>query len=304
MIRLISGNDILHTEMKNIDEIRSGDVKSIARAISQIENEAVGYEEILKKLPENTHCGVIGITGPPGAGKSTLTDKLIELLLKDDKRVAVLCIDPSSPFHSGAILGDRIRMSSWYKNPNVYIRSLASRGILGGLHPNMIEITDLLRSANFDYIIIETIGVGQNEIEISGLADVTVVVLVPESGDDIQMMKSGIMEIADIFVVNKADRPDAGHFAKDIINANQINSEKQIPVIKTVAKDNIGIDELASEIKTRLLAMDEEKRLKLLSEKAYQLIVRKNIRKIDKKEIYRKIKESGERNIYKITEQF
>jgi len=290
--------------MINVDDIRSGDVKWIARAISQIENGYPGYEEMLKQLSGNPACGIIGITGPPGAGKSTLTDKLIELLLREGNRVAVLCIDPSSPFHSGAILGDRIRMSSWYKNPNVYIRSLASRGILGGLHPNMIEITDLLKAANFDYIIIETIGVGQNEIEISGLADVTVVVLVPESGDDIQMMKSGIMEIADIFVVNKADRPDANHFAKDIINANQINSERQIPVIKTIAKDSIGVDELAGQIKARLTTMDEEKRLRLLSEKAYQLIVRKRIRNIDRKEIDKKIIESKDRNIYRIIEEF
>src|SRR5262249_37535052 len=146
---------------------------------------------------------------PPGAGKSTLTDALIGEAIKQDKKVAVLCVDPSSPFNRGALLGDRVRMSEWYNHPKVFIRSLASRGSLGGLHPKIIEITELIKASLFDYIFIETVGVGQSEVEIAGLADVTVVVTVPESGDEIQTMKAGLMEIADIFVVNKADRPDA-----------------------------------------------------------------------------------------------
>ena len=151
----------------HIEKLQAGDFKTIARSISLIENEAEGYEELLQSLPLS-HTHIIGVTGPPGAGKSTLVDGLIGLLIKDQKKVAVLCVDPSSPFNLGALLGDRIRMSEWYNNPNVYIRSLATRGSLGGLHPKIIEITDLLKAALFDYIIIETVGVGQSEIEIDG----------------------------------------------------------------------------------------------------------------------------------------
>src|SRR6266571_1288884 len=171
-----------------LELIIHGDVKALSRSISLIE------------------------TGAPGTGKSTLTDALIGALVNDEKKIGVLCVDPSSPFNLGALLGDRIRMSEWYNHPNVFIRSLATRGNLGGLHPKIIEITDLLKAAAFDYIIIETVGVGQSEIEIAGLADVTVVVLVPEAGDEVQTMKAGLMEIADVFVVNKADRPDADLF--------------------------------------------------------------------------------------------
>ena len=145
-----------------------------------------------------------------------MTDALIGSLINEDKKIGVLCVDPSSPFNLGALLGDRIRMSEWYNHPNVFIRSLASKGSLGGLHPKIIEITDLMKAAGFDYIIIETVGVGQSEVDIAALADVTIVVLVPEGGDEIQTMKAGIMEIADIFVVNKSDRPDADTFVNNL----------------------------------------------------------------------------------------
>ena len=148
-------------------QIQQGDVKALARCISLVENEVPGYELLLQSLPSNNQP-VIGITGPPGAGKSTLTDALIGALKEGGKKVAVLCIDPSSPFNLGALLGDRIRMSDWYNNPNVFIRSLATRGSLGGLHPKIIEITDLIKAAPVDYIIVETVGVGQSEIEIAG----------------------------------------------------------------------------------------------------------------------------------------
>ena len=159
---------------------------------------------------------VIGITGPPGAGKSTLADALIGHYVNEQKRVAVICIDPSSSLYFGALLGDRIRMSDWYNHPSVFIRSLATRGSLGGLHPRAIEIADLLKQAPFDCILIETVGVGQNEMAIAGLADTTLVVLAPEAGDDIQSMKAGLLEVADIFVVNKSDRPDADLFVHNL----------------------------------------------------------------------------------------
>ncbi|HVE60396.1 MAG TPA: hypothetical protein VNA26_01160, partial [Chitinophagaceae bacterium] len=184
-----------------LDQLVQGDMKALARGISFVENERPGYLELMSMLP-NSEAKIIGITGPPGAGKSTLVDGLLKEFVDRQNKVAVLCVDPSSPFNLGAVLGDRIRMSNWYSHPQVYIRSLATRGSLGGLHPKILEITDLIKAAKFDYIIVETVGVGQSEIEIAGLAHTTVVVVVPESGDEVQTMKAGLMEIADIFVVN------------------------------------------------------------------------------------------------------
>src|SRR4028119_294027 len=176
--------------------IQQGDIRAIARSISIIENEIPGYDELLRSLP-HSDTKIIGITGPPGAGKSTIVDGLIGLLVDSNQRVGILCVDPSSPFNLGSLLGDRLRMNQWYNNPNVFIRSLATRGSLGGLHPKILEISDLLKAAPFDVVIIETVGVGQSEVEIAGLADSTIVVVVPESGDEIQTMKAGIMEVAD-----------------------------------------------------------------------------------------------------------
>src|SRR5688572_29229651 len=220
-----------------LHQIQKGDIKAIARSISLVENEVPGYEELLQSLPASP-TKIIGITGPPGAGKSTLVDALIGLLVENGKKVGVLCVDPSSPFNLGAVLGDRIRMSDWYTHPNVFIRSLATRGSMGGLHPKIIEITDLMKAFSFDHIIVETVGVGQSEIEIAGLADITVVVMVPEAGDEIQTMKAGLMEIADVFVVNKADRPDADTFYRNLklmlqpaFHATAVD----IPVVNTIA---------------------------------------------------------------------
>src|SRR5215467_4408308 len=161
-----------------LELIRRGDFKTISRSISLIENESPGYAAILSGLQQLNSSLVIGVTGPPGSGKSTLVDGLIGQWISLGKKIAVLCVDPSSPFHYGALLGDRIRMSEWYNHPKVFIRSLATRGSLGGLHPKIIEITELIKAADFDFIIIETVGVGQSEIEIAGLADTTVVVMV------------------------------------------------------------------------------------------------------------------------------
>lgn len=262
-----------------LKQIQQGDIKALARGISLIENEHPGYEELLRSSVHNNPVRITGITGPPGAGKSTLVDALIGELLKDSrKKIAVVCVDPSSPFNLGAVLGDRIRMSEWYTNPNIFIRSLATRGAMGGLHPKIIEIADLVKTAGFDEIIIETVGVGQSEVEIAGLADVTVVVVVPEAGDEVQTMKAGLMEIANIFVVNKSDRPDADMFVK---NLRQISHD--IPVIKTIASEKKGIDELVQAIQQyRDSNSINEKNILLLTDKAWQLLVHKRMKDINK----------------------
>jgi len=296
--------------MENIDfpDIKSGSTKALARAISLVENEVAGFEGFLQNLIPSNHTKVVGVTGPPGAGKSTLTDALIETLVADNKKVAVICVDPSSPFNQGAILGDRIRMSEWYTNPNVYIRSLASRGSLGGLHPKIIEITDILKSANFDYVIVETVGVGQSEIEIAGLADVTIVVLVPESGDDIQNMKAGLMEIADIFVVNKSDRPGAESFfnqLKSMLSPSFRKFHHEIPVIPTVSTEKKGIVLLKDSIVSVEKSVNEEKKLWLWVEKAYQLIASKRMKNVKKSALYDYVKDSqGKINLYQFVSNY
>jgi LAO/AO transport system kinase len=275
-----------------LQEIQQGNVKALARSISLIENEQNGYDAMLRSLPASS-TKIIGITGPPGAGKSTLVDALIGLLVENGKKVGVLCVDPSSPFNLGAVLGDRIRMSDWYTHPNVFIRSLATRGSMGGLHPRIIEITDLLKTFYFDHIIVETVGIGQSEIEIAGLADLTVVVVVPEAGDEVQTMKAGLMEIADIFVVNKADRPDADQFVKNLrlMFAPAFSKHyNEVPVLKTVASQKQGVKELLETILHQLpKAHLTDKKFWLLAEKAYWLIQQKKMGDIKKEELKKKI---------------
>lgn len=282
--------------LQQIHEVQSGNIKTLARCISYIENEVTGYEDLLEQLPPS-QTPIIGITGPPGAGKSTLVDALTGAIVQQGKSVAVLCVDPSSPFNLGALLGDRIRMSEWYDNPKVFIRSLATRGSLGGLHPKIIEISDLLKVAGFDYIIVETVGVGQSEIEIAGLADVTIVVVVPEAGDEVQTMKAGLMEIADVFVVNKSDRPDADLFVKNLklmLAPAFHNHTEPVPVIKTIASQKEGIATLLETTKDHLGRLKEnEKRSWLLAEKAYYLIQQKKMTGIEKAELKKKIEAAG-----------
>jgi LAO/AO transport system kinase len=295
---------------KLVNEIKAGSIKALARTISLVENRVEGFEQMLEQIPSSL-TPVIGITGPPGAGKSTLTDALLGEMITAGKKVGVICVDPSSPFNLGALLGDRIRMSEWYNNPNVYIRSLATRGSLGGLHPMIIEISEVLKLGGFDYIIVETVGVGQSEIEIAGLADTTIVVVVPEAGDEVQTMKAGLMEIADIFVVNKADRPDAEVFVRNLrtLVAPSIHEKNiEIPIVKTVATVKAGVPELLQKIKWHQQQLtNNTKQNWLLAEKAYHLIQQKRMLNVDKKqlkdEIEYQLKKTETFNLYRFVRE-
>jgi GTPase len=294
-----------------LQAIQQKDMRMLSRGISLVENEVGGNERLLQALPGNNTTPVIGITGPPGAGKSTLTDALIGGWVGRGKRIAVLCVDPSSPFSRGALLGDRIRMSEWYNHPDVFIRSLASRGSLGGLHPRILEIIDLLKAGGFDYLLIETVGVGQSEVEIAGLADTTLVVLVPEAGDEIQAMKSGLMEVADLFVVNKSDRPGADLFVKNLrtMLAPAFHSANQpVPIVKTIASQKQGVEELLLKIEESLQRQRApDKKYRLLAERAYYLISQKRMRNIDKGEMGKRIMEqveAGDFNLYTFIEGY
>ncbi len=274
-------------------DIQNGHFLSIARGITIVENELAGYQDILEKIEHNSNAKVIGITGPPGAGKSTLVNALLHQWLKEDKRVAVLAVDPSSPFNFGALLGDRIRMTDFYNQPNVYIRSLASRGALGGLNAKIVEITDLLKHSNFDYILVETVGVGQSEVEIAGLADCTIVALVPEAGDEVQTIKAGIMEIADIFVVNKADRDLAESLFRNlkILVHEKATDNGEIQVIKTIAIQEKGIEELSTSIASFLKSCNNnaDKKIQLLTERSWQLIQAYKMKDINKDELKKQL---------------
>jgi LAO/AO transport system kinase len=263
--------------------VAEGNFLLLAKTISQIENKVEGTDAYLAQLAPKA-IPIIGITGPPGAGKSTLIAGLVGEWVAAGKKVAVLSVDPSSPFHKGAILGDRIRMKDWYLHPQVFIRSLASRGHLGGLNSSMIEMTTLLQAVGFDQIVVETVGVGQSEVEVASLADTTVVVLVPEAGDEVQMMKSGLMEVADVFVVNKSDRPDAQTFANHIRQMIMEHgvSVALIKVVPTIASQGVGMKDLIQAMDAHQIAktgLGVNK--KLITAKVVQLIVAQKMRQVD-----------------------
>jgi LAO/AO transport system kinase len=268
--------------------LKGNDFRSVARALTIVENDLNGADQLLKSLELKKEVPVVGITGPPGAGKSTLVNDVIAELTEKGNKVAVLAIDPTSPFNFGSLLGDRIRMAVHFNHPGVFIRSLATRGSLGGLSAKTIEMTDVLRASGFDYIIVETVGVGQSEIEIAGLADKTLVVLVPDGGDEIQSIKSGLMEIADAFVVNKADRDGANLFANNLKKMIQ-QKDADIPVFKTVASQNSGIKEVVDFITAPLPAKNNRREF-LLAEKAYKLIQQKRMANLDKGSLLQEIK--------------
>ena len=224
----------------------------MARVISIVENRAPGWSDLLKELfPHSGKARVLGLTGPPGAGKSTLVDQLARFYRKKNRSVGIIAVDPTSPYTGGAILGDRIRMQEHFADPGIYIRSMATRGSLGGLARTTADVTTVLDASGRDLIMIETVGVGQDEVDIVRLADVTILILVPGMGDDVQTIKAGIMEIADIFVINKSDRDGAEHVEREIRTLQSLATRQDgwtPPIVKTIASQGIGTGELASAI--------------------------------------------------------
>ena len=272
-------------------ELIKGNHRAIARAISLVENNGSAAQEMMKKIfPGTGKSLVIGITGPPGSGKSTLVDQVVVHLRKNGKKIGIIAVDPSSPFTGGAILGDRIRMMRHSTDPEVFIRSMAARGHLGGLAKATGEVITILEAAGKDFILVETVGVGQDEVEVVKLADIVLVIVIPGAGDEIQAFKAGIMEIADIFVLNKADSPDAGKTERQIKAMLDLGFEGDTmpPIVKTVATKGEGVEPLINEIdklvgsKSQEFINSRKKRLiswmlrDIISEKIYQT-VSKNI---------------------------
>ncbi len=273
-----------------VDRILARDLRAIARAISKIENDAADANDILKALFAHTGKGVtIGITGAPGAGKSSLVDKLAMHYRSLEKSVGIIAVDPSSPFSGGAILGDRIRMQALANDPGVYIRSMATRGNLGGLARATVDAVAVLDAAGYDRTLVETVGVGQDEVDIVKTADVSVVVLVPGMGDDIQAIKAGIMEIGDIFVINKAERDGVERTERELISLLEMSERPdgwRPPIVRTVATKNKGIAEFVEAIENyasfkkqhrasleRSAGIAQNRILELLRERLLRLVI-------------------------------
>ena len=241
-------------EQSLTEKLFNGEPRAVARAITKVENGADGAADLMKEVfPKTGNALIVGITGAPGAGKSSLVDKLALFYRDKGEKIGIICVDPSSPFSGGAILGDRIRMQTLGLDKNVFIRSMATRGNLGGLSRATVDAVAILDAAGFDKIIVETVGVGQDEVEIVKTADVSVVVLVPGMGDDIQAIKAGIMEIGDVFVINKADREGVLRTEKELEALLSLAHRPDFwnsPIIKTVATENKGIEDLSLAIES------------------------------------------------------
>ncbi|HCY76438.1 MAG TPA: methylmalonyl Co-A mutase-associated GTPase MeaB [Ignavibacteriales bacterium] len=259
-------------DLNLVKNIYREDRRSIARTISIVESDNLSATMFLKEIHKKVgHAYRIGITGPPGAGKSTITNQLTKYFRKQNQKVGIIAVDPTSPFTGGALLGDRVRMTDIGMDSGVFIRSMATRGSLGGLSKKAIDAADILDAAGFDIILLETVGVGQSELDIAQAADTTIVVLVPESGDSVQAMKAGLMEIADFFVMNKSDRPgsqQAYTALQTILMIKDHDQNSWLPnIIKTVASENKGIDEIATEIERHKNFMNQNNLFKLKREK-------------------------------------
>ncbi len=280
------------TEVELLEKLFRGETRAVARAITKVENGAENAAAIMKEVfPKTGNALIIGITGSPGAGKSSLVDKLALFYREKDEKIGIVCVDPSSPFSGGAILGDRIRMQTLGLDKNVFIRSMATRGNLGGLSRATVDAVAILDAAGFDKVIVETVGVGQDEVEIVKAADVSVVVLVPGMGDDIQAIKAGIMEIGDVFVINKADREGVLRTEKELEALLTLAHRPDFwdpPIVKTVATENKGIEDLSKAIESyyefqkkgenleRRIAIAKWRLLELLQEKLLADVLKRN----------------------------
>ncbi len=297
------------TVQEIISGLQKGDERALARGITVLENDLPGSEELLATLDTSLQTPVIGVTGAPGAGKSSLVNEIAGRWSASGLRVAILAVDPASPFNYGAILGDRLRMSDLFVKDKVFIRSLSSRGSLGGLSAKVMEVCDLLKNAGFDRIIIETVGIGQSEVEVAGLADLTLLVLVPESGDEVQAMKSGVMEIADLYVVNKSDREGADRMQQHVLQMlHEKDPPSKAPVLLCSAVKREGLDELLAALdKLASETREHPLRYRYMAHRILQIIQSHRMRDLDENQLAAELEQAARQpgfNLYAFAKKF